>query len=240
MNPLRRRAAALLAVLALAVAACGGGTPSPVPTAASTPSATPAPTATPTDPPAATPTAAPTASAPSAGGRTGRIEVPDSGFAVTLADGWMEIPLDPDDIDAIVAAIPDEAIAEQLRGQLPVLLMTGVKLWAFDVSATTSGGNLIVITQPGEVPASLLVSIAEQSAGMIQGIQGEVSVAPVTVDGVEGAVVSFTVAQQGATLDQTQLYTSTNGVTYIFTFTDPAGSSGDAVDAMLRSIEFLP
>lgn len=240
MTTSRLRAASLLAAFALAVAACGGSAASPAPTTTPAPTVapTPAPTEAPT--PTAAPTDTPTASAPVTGGRTGRIEVADSGFAVTLADGWTEVPLDEDDIEAIVEAIPDESIAEQLRAQLPFLLQAGVKLWAFDLSADASGGNLIVITQPGIIPVSLLKTVAEQGVAQVPGIEGDIAVDDITLDDVDGVVVSYTVVQQGASLDQRQIYVATNEQTYIFTFTDPGGTQSAALDAMIESIEFLP
>lgn len=242
MTTSRLRAASLLAAFAIAVAACGGSTASPAPTTTPTAAATPAPTPAPTEAPTPTaaPTDAPTASAPVTGGRTGRIEIADSKFAVTLADGWTEVPLDEDDIEAIVDAIPDDSIAEQLRAQLPFLLQAGVKLWAFDLSADASGGNLIVITQPGIIPVSLLKTVAQQGVAQVPGIEGDIAVDDITVDDVDGVVVSYTVVQEGASLDQRQVYVATNEQTYIFTFTDPGGTQGAALDEMIESIEFLP
>lgn len=241
MTTSRLRAASLLA-FAVTVAACGGTTSTPSPTAAPTTAPTAAPTSAPTDAPTPTvaPTVAPTASAPETGGRTGRIEVADSKFAVTLADGWTEVPLDEDDIDAIVDAIPDDTLADQLRQQLPLLLASGVKLWAFDLSDDATGGNLIVIIQPGIIPVSLLKTIAQQSVAQVPGIEGEVEVEDVTVDGTDGVIVSYAINQEGVSLNQRQVYVATNAQTYIFTFTDPGGTQGADLDAMIDSIEFLP
>ena len=79
-----------ITLLSITLAACGGSTPSGAATAApaSQPPASVAPEASPTD--------SPTASAAGPGASlatTGRIEVADKGFAVTLPSGWTRINL---------------------------------------------------------------------------------------------------------------------------------------------------
>jgi predicted small lipoprotein YifL len=222
---------AIAATLALAIAACGSAgptpspTPSPTPTAAPTPSPTPTPAATATQPPG-TP----------GFGQTGRIEVSDAGFAITLADGWIALPLNEDDLRAIVDALPPGLGLEE---QLPTLLASGVKLWAVDASGG-SRSNLNVFRQEAAIPVSLLRSFAEAGLAAVPGIVGEPAIEDATVDGVEGIRVTYelSVPSSGTTVEGTQLYLVTESSLYVFTFTTATGDDV-AIDTMVNSIEFL-
>lgn len=239
---------AVTAGLTLALAACGSSATTTAPSVA--PSAAPTdavPTAAPTTAPTTTPTPTEVATeAPTSGdtgGRTGRIEFPDDGFAVTLPDGWVEVGLSEDDIQALVDNLDDATAAEALRQQLPALLAAGVKLWAFDTSAGGAGSNLNVIIQPGTIPVSLLRPMAEQQMAAVPGIDTP-EISDATVDGEDALRVDYTLDQatasgQNITATGTQVYVSTAGSLYVFTVTVPDGGSDSAADAIVGSIEFL-
>jgi glucose/arabinose dehydrogenase len=240
-RPRPAAAAALVMALAVALAACGATAESPAPTQAATPAPTIAPTPAPTPVATAAPTPAATASPSSTAGRTGRIEVPESGFAVTLPDGWVELPLDAKQIEDLVANLPPGVVEDELAAQLPSLVAAGVKLWAFAVTPDSAGSNLNVIVQPGQVPVSLLASLAEVSLGSVPGIQDQPKVETVTVDGVDAVLVTYGLSPDGgATVTSgSQIYASTGGKLYIFTVT--IGNDDGSADAtrVLDSIEFL-
>lgn len=134
------------AILAVAVAACGGATATPATTATDpTPSApaTAAPTVTATATSAAT-----TGPAPSLA-TTGRIELPEHGFAVTLPDGWSRVDLTAGDLDAIMEAAGgmNPELADMYSAQIKAMLSSGLALFAFGPG--TTGANLNVLVLPG-------------------------------------------------------------------------------------------
>jgi hypothetical protein len=85
-----------LAIVALAVSACGGSSASVAPSAA--PASAAAPSA-----------AAATSGTTAGGAATGRIELPDKGFAVTLPDGWESLPLDPTQLQQVIDNLPADS-----------------------------------------------------------------------------------------------------------------------------------
>ena len=121
--PIRRLGGAFsISLLAIALVACGGSTP--------TTAVTPVPATQVTPPPASV---APDASSPAAssGGvpgpslaTTGRIEVADKGFALTLPDGWTRVDLAQSDLDAMIEAAGnvDPALAAQYSAQIKAML----------------------------------------------------------------------------------------------------------------------
>jgi hypothetical protein len=144
--PIRRLGGALpITLLSVALAACGGSTP--------TPAATPAPAQVTPAPASQAPETSPAASAdaPAASlALTGRIEVAEHGFAVTLPEGWTRVDLKAGDLDAIMKAAGnvDPALAEQYSAQIQAMLGTGLAVFAFGPDPT-SGTNLNVIALPG-------------------------------------------------------------------------------------------
>ena len=149
---------ALVAGLAVLLAACGGTTPSgaspaasqAAATAAPTEAASPSPTTAPTEAPSASPSEAPSASATAGASlaTTGRIEVADAGFAITLPDGWTRVDLNAQDMDAILQQFSalDPETAQVYAQQIQGLLAAGLRVFAFspDFSA-----NVNVLTIPG-------------------------------------------------------------------------------------------
>jgi hypothetical protein len=181
-------------------------------------------------------------------GQAGRVEVVDSGFAVTLPEGWLAIGLTEEDIDKLVGSagtVGNEnlrTVGESLREQAPALLAAGVKLWAFD-TATASGSSLQVIVRSGSTPMDTLRQLAQQfldeGSGVVDG-----RLAQVTVSGEEAVRLDYGLQRDvgsGTTLKAsgTQVYVSTSTTSYIFAVTVAEGGRATAGDEIAKSIEFL-
>ena len=159
-------------ILALLVAACGSTAPAAtssavaaIPSASASASPPAAPTAGSTAAPSAT--AAPTTSAPAAPTpsgdvfvSTGRIEIPDKGFAMTLPDGWTRIDLSSADLGSLMAAAGETnpELAKALTSQMQALVASGLVLFALGPDPTT-GTNLNVLQIPS---AGLTLDLLEQ------------------------------------------------------------------------------
>ena len=240
----RLRGPFLAAGLAAVLAACGGTSPSAQPSTASQAAApsppdapTEAPTPAPTDAPTPAPTDAPSA-APSAGASlatTGRIEVADAGFAITLPEGWTRVDLNAQDMDAILeqfsALDPEtaQAYAQQIQG----LLAAGLRVFAFspDLSANV---NVLTIPAMGvslDLIEQLNVTQVEQFA------VGDVSSERVDLPAGEAIHLTYDVdngAGQQVSLDQYLLIA--DGQQLVVTVT--GGTAADAT-AIAESIEIL-
>ena len=132
-------------VLAFSLAACGG-TPSAATSPTSAAPASVAPSAGPASPSAA---ASPSASAGAGLATTGRIEVPEQGFAITLPTGWTRIDLQSGDLEQIMAAAgaQNPEMAELYSAQIQTMLASGLVIFAFGPDMT-SGTNLNVLSLP--------------------------------------------------------------------------------------------
>ncbi len=146
-STLPRRAALTLsaALVALTIAACGGSTAIATPAAPASASAAPS-----TEPSASASASASAATSPGASlATTGRIEVPEHGFAITLPSGWTRIDLASGDLDAIMAAAGAEnpELAELYTAQIQTMLASGMVIFAFgpDIAA---GTNLNILSLP--------------------------------------------------------------------------------------------
>ena len=103
--------------------------------------------------PAGSPDAAPSTGAAATPGAslatTGRIEVADKGFALTLPDGWTRV-----DVTARATSRPpmaasdlDPALAEQYAAQIKAMLGTGLSIFAFGPDPT-AGTQVTVLALP--------------------------------------------------------------------------------------------
>ena len=165
--PIRRLGGVLsITLLSVALAACGGSTPSTA--------ATQVPAQVTQAPASQAPETSPAASAVAPGpslALTGRIEVAEHGFAVTLPDGWTRVDLKAADLDAIMKAAGnvDPALAEQYSAQIQAMLGTGLAVFAFGPDPT-SGTNLNVIALPG---GGLSLDLLEQlNTAQIEALAG--------------------------------------------------------------------
>ncbi|HUP55488.1 MAG TPA: hypothetical protein VM408_08275 [Methylomirabilota bacterium] len=151
--PVRRlRGATSIALLAFSLTACGGSTPSAAATATPAVQATPAPAS------VAPASVAPASSSPAASAgvpgaslaTTGRIEVADKGFALTLPDGWTRINVGEGDIKAMLEAAGnlDPAFADQYAAQIQAMAASGLSVFALGPDPT-AGTTLNVLALPG-------------------------------------------------------------------------------------------
>ncbi len=133
-------------LLAFSLAACTG-TPSAATSApTSAAPASVAPSVAPASPSAA---ASPSASAGGGLATTGRIAVPEHGFAITLPTGWTRIDLQSGDLEQIMAAAgaQNPEMAELYSAQIQAMLASGLVIFAFGPDMT-SGTNLNVLSLP--------------------------------------------------------------------------------------------
>lgn len=195
MSVRRLGGAVSISVLAIALAACGGATPSVAVTAGPTTQVTP--------PPAsvapATPSAAASAGVPGASlATTGRIEVADKGFALTLPDGWTRINVGEGDIKAMLEAAGnvDPAFAEQYAAQIQVMAASGLSVFALGPDPT-KGTTLNVLALPG---MGMSLDLLEQiNTAQIEALAGSgVKAERVTLPAGEAIHYRYELATQGA------------------------------------------
>lgn len=197
--PIRRLGGALsIAVLSIGIAACGGSTPS-VTTTAAPPVQVTAPPASVAPSEEASPAAAASAGVPGASlATTGRIEVVDKGFALTLPAGWTRVDLSGADLDKMMeaAGIADPALAQQYSAQVKAMLAAGLSVFAVGPDPT-SGTNLNVLTLPG---AGLSLDLLEQvNQSQIEAIAGpDVKVERITLPAGDAIHYRYELTAQGA------------------------------------------
>lgn len=235
------------ALFALLLAACGSTAPTPTvesgttsPSSSSSASPDASPTAPPADP------ASP--STGGAGGRTGRVDVPAAGIALTLPEGWVEIPFDEAALAAMIAGLPsDSPYRDMLEAQGQALAGGLINLLAFDLAdqaPETAGSNLSVIAQAVEIPPSLLATVVRSSLSQLPKVQGEPVLSDVTIDGVDAIRADFTLEEEVAaleapiTLEATQVYVSAGGRFVVLTLGIRAGAD-DVRDEVIASIRLL-
>lgn len=192
-----------ITMLSIALAGCGGSTPTV--TAAPPAQVTPAPTS---DVPSAPviPDTSPAASAAAGGGlaTTGRIAVTDKGYALTLPDGWKRIDVSQTDLTAMMeaAGVADPALAEQYKGQIQAMLAAGLSFFALGPEGKS---NLNVLALPG---TGMSLDLLEQlNTGQIKALAGDsVNVERVTLPAGESIHYRYAITGQGtgtgASIDQ--------------------------------------
>jgi hypothetical protein len=235
MHPIRLRGAVGALLVSLAIVGCGG-TP-----ATTAPSATiaPTPVATDTAPTAPPATSEPTATSGSGLATTGRIEVPDHGFALTLPDGWTRLDLSAGDLEELMSAglgEIDPALAAQYSAQIRTMIAAGLAVFALGPDAA-SGTNLTILAIPS---MGLSLDLLEQlNAGQIEQLAGgEVTTERVTLPA--GEAIHFTygvpVPTLGteSTIDQYLLIAGDKQL--VITVTGAAAEDGTAI---ANSIELI-
>lgn len=187
----RRAALALSAgMIAFTIAACGGSTATSAPV-------TPAPsTAAPSIEPSASASAsASAATTPGASlATTGRIEVPEHGFAVTLPAGWTRIDLQSGDLEAIMAAAGAEnpELANLYTAQIQTMLASGLVIFAFGPDIST-GTNLNILSLPS---MGMSLDLLEQAnlAQLENLAEGQISSERVTLPAGEALHLRYNIA----------------------------------------------
>jgi hypothetical protein len=231
----RRLAGALsITLLAIALAACGGSTPSA--TVAPDTEVTPAPASV---EPAGSPSAAPSTGAAATPGdlaTTGRIEVADKGFALTLPDGWTRVDVTPEALEAAMAASElDPALAEQYSAQIKALLGTGLSIFAFGPDPT-AGTQVTVLALPS---MGLSLDLLDQinTAQLEQLAAGDIETERITLPAGEAIHYHYALGSEaaaGATLDQYFIIAGPNQLVVTATNASPEDAA-----AIANSVETL-
>lgn len=237
MHSIRLRSALSALLIAVAVAACGGSTATNAPGATTAPAATTAPGAT-TAPASAAATGGASTAAPSSGlATTGRIEVPDKGFAVTLPDGWNRVDLSSGDLEAMMAAGGElePALVEQYAAQIQAMISAGLAVFAFGPDPA-SGTNLTILALPG---GGMSLDLLEQiNAASLEALaEGGVESERITLPAGEALHFTYKIAGQTGTgpgIDQYMILAGDNQLVVTVT----GGSTADA-EAIANSIEVL-
>ena len=189
------------ALLTFSLAACGG-----TPSAATSAPSSAAPASLAPSAGTASPSAAASASAGASLATTGRIEVPEQGFAITLPAGWTRIDLQSGDLEQIMAAAgaDNPEMAELYSAQIQTMLASGLVIFAFGPDITT-GTNLNVLSLPS---MGMNLDLLEQAnlAQLKTLAEGEVSTERVTLPAGEALHLRYNIksANQPAppTIDQ--------------------------------------
>ena len=231
-NQTRRLGGALsITLLSVALTACGGSTPS----ASVAPAAgvTPAPAST---APEASPSAAAAATPASSLATTGRIEVADKGFALTLPDGWTRVDVTPEALEAAMAASElDPALAAQYEAQIKSLLGTGLSIFAFGPDPT-AGTQVTVLALPG---MGLSLDLLDQiNTSQLENLaEGDIVSERVTLPAGDAIHYRYALGVEGtggATLDQYFILAGPNQLVVTATNASPEDAT-----AIANSVEVL-
>lgn len=222
-------------LVALTLAACGGSAATEAPAATDGATTAPATEAPATEAPATEAAASDTA------GRTGRIEVADQGFALTLPDSWVEITLSGDDVDSILSAFPEGTFSGDMESMMRTAIESGIKLWGFDTNG--DGSNVNVLVQPTPAPLDQLEPLLPAELETIPG-SSNLQVTRGTVNGQDAIIATYDLSNALADgsvseMTGTQAYLSTDTNLYIVTVSLAKGNPTDPMD-ILNSIELLP
>lgn len=243
MSASHRHLLSSFALIAAVVAACGGeaavASPTPSPTPVVTPTPSPSPTSTPSPTPSPSPSPSPSAAldiVPT--GQTGYVVGPDNAFALTLPKGWRTLALTASDIETFVKLAPDNPGIASMRDQLPALIGNGLRLFAMKTSA--SGPSvLMVLTQPGSIPDSMLEASAKATATFM-GI-AKPKVTTTTIDGIHAVRMDILGSQVGAPGTYlSQLYASFGGHVYVFEVIANSSSQLKSASKLFSSITLEP
>lgn len=231
---LRLRGALSITLLSIALAACGGSTPSaPTVTVDPVAGATPVPTSAQPD---ASPTAGAAATPAGNLATTGRIVVADKGFAVTLPDGWTRVDVTPEALEAAMEASElDPALAAQYEAQIKSLLGTGLSIFAFGPDPS-KGTQVTVLALPG---MGLSLDLLDQinSSQLKNLAQGDVVSERITLPAGDAIHYRYALGVEGAggaTLDQYFILAGSNQL--VVTATN--ASEADA-KAIANSVEVV-
>ncbi len=234
---------ALLAITTVFVLGCGGTTASSSPSSAA-PTSAPTPTASAAPSPSATAAAVATPAASQA--TTGRIELPDKGFAVTLPDGWQSFPVDPVALQKMADALGTKTgIGESLQRAIDAGQTAALSFWAFDMGDAAPGSrNVTVITQPAaNIPMSLVESALKGQISAIGGV-GKIDSQTVTLPAGEALRLTYTLtvptaAGKDIQTSQAMYWIQGDKRTIIITGTGPNAAKDAELQAIVESIEAI-
>lgn len=234
-STLPRRAALTFsaALVALTIAACGGST------AIATPAAPASASAVPSTAPSASASASAATSPGASLATTGRIEVLQHGFAVTLPSGWTRIDLASGDLDAIMAAAGAEnpELAELYSSQIQTMLASGLVMFAFGPDIT-AGTNLNILSLPS---MGMSLDLLEQAnLAQLQSLaDGQVSSERVNLPAGEALHLRYSLAAASQptspTIDQYLVLMGDRQLMVSVTNASPADAA-----AIANSLEVLP
>jgi hypothetical protein len=228
---------ALLTIATAFVLACGGTTVSPIP------SATPAPTPTASATPSASASASAAATPAASQATTGRIELPDKGFALTLPAGWQSFPVDPVALQKMADALGTKSgIGQSLQRAIDTGQTAALSFWAFDMEDAAPGSrNVTVLTQP---PANIPLSLVESAVkGQITAIGGSDIVAEtVTLPAGDALRLTYTLtvptpAGTDVKTSQTMYWIQAPKRTIVITGTGQNAAKDAELKAIVESIE---
>jgi hypothetical protein len=233
---------ALLAITTAFVLGCGGTTASPSPSPSATPTPTPTVVASAAPSASASAAATPAASQPT----TGRIELPDKGFAVTLPDGWQSFPVDPVALQKMADALGTKTgIGQSLQRAIDTGQTAALSFWAFDMADAAPGSrNVTVLTQPAaNIPLSLVESAVKGQIAAIGGV-GEIESKTVTLPAGEALRLTYTLTVPNAAGDeiktsQALYWIQTDKRTIVITGTGPDAATDAELQAIVESIEAI-
>lgn len=249
MTRLARPSVALVALLGLGIASCGGSA-SPAPsTAAST---APSPTAQPTmASPSASSSPSPTAG-PSQDANlplNGRIEVASRGYAITLPDNWRRVDLDPQAVADLLAENADqfpEGMAQAIESQIGGLMAQGVSLFAFrdpdDQAAAGTTLNILSLPSLGMSLDTLETLNVGQLEAML-GAGAAIETERVTLPAGEALRFAYELPIGGSqTAGTIQYLIVAESEQLVLSCGAPSGIAAiaDECEAIARSLEILP
>jgi hypothetical protein len=251
--------AVAVVVAAALLAGCAGGPAGPVaqrttdagaPSPASPASLSPA-AATASSAPSVAPTAGPTA-VPSHPAGTGHVLVASAGFAITLPDGWVAIPLDGSSTAEIEALLPPgSSIAAALDKELADASAAGFAIMAIDLRpATVAAGNASTLNVNAQGPSQLGLSLLQPLAvGLLDQAPGVTNVVStqVTLPAGRALRITYTLAtttSSGAAvkLAATQFVLLSSKHTYTTTFAcqyAAAASGRSQADSIMKRFDIL-
>jgi hypothetical protein len=212
-------------------------------TAIATLEATASPAPTPTEGPTPVPTKVP---------GTGKIAMTAYGFAITLPDGWRQVPLDGSKTAEIEAQLPaGSQIAAALNTELATAVAAGMAFMAIDLRPETlSAGNTSTVNVNVQASSNVPLSLMEPLVtGLLDSAPGVTSVAAKIVTLPAGSAIrvtyTLTITTSGGQtvkLAATQFVLLSTKRTYTISFAcqyAAASSCRTQADAMMKTFDIL-
>lgn len=172
-------------------------------------------------------------------GTTGTVTLPEYGFTVTLPKKWKTVVLEGEDLDAVIAAVPEDIVPAEMRDRIAGLMAAGLKLWAFDYDSANAGANMSVMALTTPIPKSLLLLSAKAGVSQIPEAK-HIRATEITIDGQPAVRIDLDLAVDingtKVTMTETQLYIPRPKTTLIVTIATPAKGQLKDRDALVKGI----